>query len=74
VSFGKGYTCQIEEISTVRIKLFDGMVKVEGCEICSSVKKNLISVGSLEVQGLRGTLEGDILKMFSVSLTVLKGI
>jgi len=38
------------------------------------LKKNLISVGALEAKGLRGTLGEGILKMFSGSLVVLKGI
>jgi len=38
------------------------------------LKKNLISVGALEVQGLRGTLGEGVLKMSNGSLVVLKGI
>ena len=38
------------------------------------LKKNLISVGGLETQGLRETLGEGILKMFSDSLVILKGI
>jgi len=36
--------------------------------------KNLITVGALEMQGLRGTLREGILKMFNSSLIVLKDI
>ena len=36
--------------------------------------KNLISVGTLEAEGLRGTLGEGVLKMSSGSLVVLKGI
>ena len=35
--------------------------------------KNLISVGALEVEGIRGTLEEGILKMSNGLLVVLKG-
>ena len=38
------------------------------------LNKNLISVGALEMQGLRGTLREGILKMFNSSLIVLKDI
>ena len=38
------------------------------------LKKNVISIGALESQGLRETLGGGVLKMFSGSLVVLKGI
>ena len=75
VSFGDGHTCQIEEIGTARIKLFDGMVKEFKDErYVPQLKKNLISVGALEVQGLRGTLGEGVLKMSNGSLVVLKGI
>ena len=40
----------------------------------SSITKNIISVGALEVEGLRGTLGKGILKVSSGSLVVLKGI
>ena len=38
------------------------------------MKKNLISVGTLELEGLKGTLGEGVLKMSSSSLIVLKGI
>ena len=38
------------------------------------LQKNLISVGVLESQGIRGTLGEGVLKMPSGSLIVLKGI
>ena len=38
------------------------------------LNKNLISAGAWEAQGVRETLGEDVLKMFSNSLVVLKGI
>ena len=38
------------------------------------LKKNIISVGALETQGLRGTLGEGVLKISSGSLVILKGI
>ena len=38
------------------------------------LQKNLISIGALEVQDLRGTLGEGVLNMSSGSLVVLKGI
>ena len=56
VSLGDGHTCQIEGICTVRIKLFDGMVReLKEVRYVSQSTKNLTSVGALEAQGLRGT-------------------
>ena len=65
----------IEGIGTVHIKLYAGMIKeLKNVGYIPQLKKNLISVGALEVQGLRGTLGEGILKMSSDSLVVLKGI
>ena len=38
------------------------------------LNKNLILVGALEGQGLRGTLREGVLKIFSGLLVVMKGI
>jgi len=38
------------------------------------LQKNLISVGTLKAQGLRGTLREGVLKRSRGSLVVLKGI
>jgi len=75
VSLGDGHTCQIEEIGTVRIKLFNGMIReLKNVRYFSQLKKNLIAVGALEAQSLKGTLGESVLKMTSGSLIVLKGI
>ena len=49
MSFGNGHTCQIEEIGTIRIKLFDGMIReLKDVRYIPQLQKNLISVGTLE--------------------------
>ena len=74
MSFGDGYTCQIEGISTVSIKLSDGMVRELKDMRYVPQLKNLISIGGLEAQGLGGTLGEGVLKISSGSVVVLKGI
>ena len=75
MSFGDDHTCHIEGISIVRIKLFDGMVgELKDVRHAPQLKKNVILIGALEAQALRETLGENILKMFSDSLVVLKGI
>ena len=75
MTFSEGHTCQIEGIGTVCIKLFDDMIReLKDVRYVPQMKKNLISVETLEAQGLRGTLREDILKMSGGSLVVLKGI
>jgi len=75
VSFSNGHTCQIEGIGTLRIKLFDGMIReLKDVRYVPQLQKNLISIGTLEAQGLRETLGEGVFKMFSDSLVVLKCI
>ena len=74
MSFGDSHTCHMEGICIVHIKLSDGMVRVEGCEVCTSVEEEYNFDWSLEAQGLRETLGEGVRKMFSGSLVVLKGI
>jgi len=75
VMFVDGHTCQIEGLGTVRIKLFDGMIKeLKDVRYVPQLKKNLISIEALEAQGLRKTLGEGVLKMSSGSFVVLKGI
>ena len=75
VSFGDRYTCQIEGIGTVRIKLSDGIVReLRDVRYIPQLKENFISVGASEAQGLRGTFRDGVFKMFSSSLAILKGI
>jgi len=74
VTFGDGHTCQIEGICIVHIKLFDEMIrKLNDVRYVPQLKKNLISVGVLEAQGVRETIGEGVLKMPSGSLVVLKG-
>ena len=55
MSFGDGHTYQFEGIGTVQIKLFNGLVReLKDVRYVTQLKKNLISVGVLEVQGLGG--------------------
>jgi len=73
VSFSNEHTYQIEGISTIRIKLFDEMIrKLKDVRYVPQSQKNLILVGTLEAKGLRGTLREGVLKMSSGSLVILK--
>ena len=73
--FGDGHTCHIEGISTIRIKIFNGTVReLHDVMYVPQLKKNLISVGALEVPGMKETLGEDVLKMFSASLVIIKGL
>jgi len=51
-------------IGTVRIKMFDGMVRnLTDVRYVPQMKKNIISVAAVELKGLKVTLENEILKV-----------
>jgi len=58
------HLCKVEGIGTVSIKMFDGMVrKLEKVRYVPQVKKNLISVGTLEAFGHGVSIRDSVLKM-----------
>ena len=75
ISMRDGHTCRLVGKGTVRIRMYDGTLReLKEVRYILSMTKNIISVGALEVEGLRGTLREGVLKMSSGSLVVLKGI
>ena len=49
---GNDHPCKVKEIGTVRIKMFDGMVReLKEVRYVPQVNINLISVGTLETLG-----------------------
>jgi len=60
---------------TVRIRMYDGTLReLKEVRYILSMTKNIISVGALEAEGLKGTLGEGVLNMSSGSLVVLKSI
>jgi len=55
---GDDHTCQMVCKGTVRIRMYDGTFReLKGIRYISNITKNIISVGALEAEGLRGLLE-----------------
>ena len=72
---GDDRPCKVEGIGTVRIKMFDGIVReLKKVRYVSQVKKNLISVGTLEALGHGVSIRDGVLKMTRGSMVVLKGV
>ena len=68
-------TCQMIGIGTVRIKMFDGVVRdLTDVRYVPQMKKNIISVGAVESKGFKMTLENGILKVTKGFLVVMKEI
>jgi len=58
VIIGNGAACQMVEICTVRIKMFDGVARdLTDVRYVPHIKKNIISVGVVGSKGLKVTLE-----------------
>ena len=72
---GDDRPCNMQGIGTVRIKIFDGMVReLKKVRYVSQVKKNLISVGALKTLGLLASIRDGVLKMTKGSIVVMKGV
>ena len=76
---GDDHPCNVEGIGTVRIKMFDGIVReLKKVRYVPQLKRNLISVGVLETLGLvlsiRDTIRDGVFKMTKGSIVVMKGV
>ena len=72
---GDDHPCNVEEMSTVRIKMFDGIVReLKQVRYVPQLKRNLISAGTLEALGLVVSIRDGVLKMIKGSMVVMKGI
>ena len=55
--------------------MFDGMVKdLTDVRYVPQMKKNIISVGAMESEGLKVTMNNGILKITKVFMVVMKGV
>ena len=74
VLMGNDASCSILGIGTIKIKIFDGMVRTL-CDVrhVSEMKKNLISLGTLESNGFSYTAKDGILKVVKDAIVVIKG-
>jgi len=72
---GDDRPCNMEDIGTVQIKMFDGMVReLKEVRYVPQLKRNLISVGVLKILGLEVSIRDGILKMTKGAMAVLKGV
>ena len=69
---GNDAACQTVGIGTVRIKMFNGVVRnLMDVRYVPQMKKNIISVGAMESKGLKVTLENEILRVTKESWVVM---
>ena len=71
---GINTTCKVVGVGSVKMKMFDGMVRtLIDVRYVLGLKKNLISWGTLDKIGCRITCEGGVMKVVRGSLVVMKG-
>ena len=74
VQMGNDSTCPVIGIGTVKIKMFDGVVRVLGnVRHVPDFRKNLISLGVLDDLGYSYSSKGGIMKITKCALMVMKG-
>ena len=74
VQMGNDATCPVIGIDTVKIKMFDGVVRVlSNIRHVPDLRKNLISLGVLDDLGYSYSSKGGIMKIIKGALMVMKG-
>ncbi|MCQ7691360.1 DDE-type integrase/transposase/recombinase, partial [Salmonella enterica] len=73
VLMGNNAACDVVGRGTIRIKMHDGIVRtLTNVRHVPDLKKNLISLGTLEALGCKYTAEGGVMKVSRSALVVMK--
>ena len=73
VLMGNNAACKVVGKGTVRIKMYDGIVRtLTDVRHVPDLKKNLISLGTLDSQGCKFSGEGGVLKISKGALVLMK--
>ncbi|KAG8472304.1 hypothetical protein CXB51_034358 [Gossypium anomalum] len=74
VLMGNNASCKIAGVGTIKVKMFDGVVRtLSDVRYVPKLKRNLISLSTLDSKGYRYTAESGVLKISKGSLVVMKG-
>ena len=74
VLMGNNASCKVAGIGTIHIKMFDGVVSTLGdVRHVPDLKRNLISLSTLDVKGYKYTSEGGVLNISKGALVMMKG-
>ena len=75
MSMEDDHACWLVGKEPVRIRMYNGTLReLKEVRYIPTIMQNVISVGVLEAEGLRGTLGEGVLKTSSSSLVILKDI
>ncbi|KAG8492401.1 hypothetical protein CXB51_009724 [Gossypium anomalum] len=73
VLMGNNCSCKIVGVGTIKVKMFDGVVRtLSDVRHVPELKRNLISLSTLDSKGYRYTAESGVLKISKRSLVVMK--
>ncbi|KAG8485411.1 hypothetical protein CXB51_021801 [Gossypium anomalum] len=74
ILIGNNASYKIVGVGTIKVKMFDGVVRtLSDVRHVLELKRNLISLSTLNSKGYRHTAESRVLKIFKGSLVVMKG-
>ncbi|KAH9718032.1 Integrase catalytic domain-containing protein [Citrus sinensis] len=75
VVMGNDQPCRTMGIGTIRLKIFDGMVReLKEVRFVLALKKNLISVGALKAKGYKVTIEDCVMKFTHGAMVILQWV
>ena len=74
VLMGNNASCKVAGIGTIHIKMFDGLIRtLSEVRHVLDLKRNLISLSTLDAKEYKYTGEGGVLKISEEALVVMKG-
>ncbi|KAG8489614.1 hypothetical protein CXB51_017589 [Gossypium anomalum] len=74
VLMGNNASCKIAGVGTIKVKMFDGVVRtLSDVRHVPELKKNLISLSALDSKGYRYTAKSGVLNISKGPLVVMKG-
>ncbi|KAH9753660.1 hypothetical protein KPL71_015154 [Citrus sinensis] len=75
VVMGNDQHCRTMGIGTIRLKMFDGIIReLKEVRFIPTLKKNLIYVGALEAKGYKVTIEDGTMKFTNGAMVILQGV
>ncbi|KAK3009920.1 hypothetical protein RJ639_011490 [Escallonia herrerae] len=74
VLMGNDAVCEVMRIGTIKIKMFDGIVRTLGdVRYIPELKKNLISLGTLDSIDCSISIKGGVMKVSKGAMVIMKG-
>ncbi|KAG8487924.1 hypothetical protein CXB51_018372 [Gossypium anomalum] len=74
ILMGNNASCKITSVGTIKVKMFDGVIRtLSDVQHVPELKRNLISLSTLDSKGYRYTAKSGVLKISKGSLVVMKG-